>query len=120
MTPRLCGTNYCEFQWTVNGTAISGATASKFTFGPVSPVDSGAQVVCQIHAIGLVVNGHAVWSNSVPATVTVTGNQVFEPGIALHEYWGINPGLAIVEAGARGSAQLDDVLDRLRTRHQLH
>jgi len=102
--PRPLWTNYVVYQWTKNGTAIPGATGTSYSFGPVSPLDTGAQVVCQIRAMGYVDNSlNPIWSNSTPATVTISGNNVYEPGFALHEHWPLNPGRAAVENFTAGA-----------------
>ncbi len=102
--PRPLWNNYVSYQWTRNGTPIPGATSSQYAFGPVSPQDTGSQFVCQIRSLGFVDNNLVdIWSNSTPATVTVSGNSVFESGFALHQYWGSNPGRAAVENLTAGS-----------------
>jgi len=95
--------SYCAYQWTVNGNPIPGATTSSYAFGPVSPYDNGSQFTCMVRGIGLVNNSLVdVWSNSTPATLTVTGQAVYESGFALHEYWSLNPGRANVENNLAG------------------
>ncbi len=96
--PRPLWTNFVVYQWTKNGTAIPGATGSSYAFGPVSPLDNGAQFACQIRSLGYVNNSLVdIWSNSVPATLNVTGQAVYEPGFALYKFWALNPGRAAVE-----------------------
>ena len=96
--------NYVTFQWTVNGKVVAGANGGTFSFGPVSPLDNGAQIVCQMRSLGYVNNSLVdIWSNSPPVTLTVTGNAVYEPGFALHEYWSANPGRGAVEANTAGN-----------------
>ena len=96
--------SYVLYQWTLNGALIPGATSSSCSFGPVSPLDNGGQVVCQIRSLGYVNNSLVpIWSNSAPATLTVTGNAVYESGFILHEYWGNNPGRSAVENNAAGN-----------------
>jgi len=92
------------YQWSVNGALIPGATGSTFSFGPVSPLDNGAQIACQARALGYVDNGfNDLWASTPTATLTVTGNAVYEPGFVLHEYWSQNPGVSAVEAGQAGA-----------------
>ncbi|HEY4414493.1 MAG TPA: PA14 domain-containing protein [Verrucomicrobiae bacterium] len=96
--------NRIAYQWMRNGTPIPGATASTYSFGPVSPVDSGAQFTCQIRSLGYVDNTlTAIWSNSAPATLTVAAGQVFETGVALHQYWSSNPGRTAIETFSAGA-----------------
>jgi len=84
--------NFIIFQWRKNGVDIAGATGSSYTFGPVSPLDSGAQFTCRIRALGFADNtGVPKWTDSTPATLTVSGNAVFEQGFALHAFWELNP-----------------------------
>ncbi len=90
--------NLIAYQWTRNGTPIPGATASTYSIGPVSAIDNGTQFACQIRSLGYVDNSLvATWSNSTPATLTITAGQVFETGYALHQYWSNNPGRAAIE-----------------------
>jgi hypothetical protein len=96
--------NFVRYQWQRNGVNIPGATGSSFSFGPVSPLDSGAAFTCAIRALGYADNSLTpIWSNSTPASVTVSGNVVYEPGFALHGFWGLNPGRAAIENNIAGS-----------------
>jgi hypothetical protein len=91
--------NYMLYQWAKNGVDIPGATSSAYKFGPVSPVDNGTQFTCKMRAIGYSdASGTALWSNSTPATLTVSGNAVWESGFALHEFWGTPPGRITIES----------------------
>ncbi len=54
------------YQWSKNGTAISGATDSSYTTPLLLPSDTGEQFSCAIRALGM-----PDWSNSQPATLTV-------------------------------------------------
>lgn len=102
--PRPLWNNFLAYQWLRNGTAIPGATSSQYAFGPVSPLDSGAQFACQIRSLGYVNNSLVdIWSNSTAATITVSGNSAYEPGFALHEYWSSNPGRSAIENFSAGS-----------------
>jgi len=90
--------NTIAYQWTRNGVPIPGAINSSYSFGPVSPMDEGAQFACQIRSLGYVNDSQIdIWSNSTPATITLSDNPVFETGFALHQYWGSNPGRAGIE-----------------------
>jgi hypothetical protein len=102
--PRPLWTNTIVYQWTRNGTAIPGANGSSYSFGPVTPQDNGVQYVCQIRSLGLVNDSQVdIWSNSLPATITVAGSPVFETGYALHQYWGSNPGRTVIENNNAGA-----------------
>jgi hypothetical protein len=102
--PRPLWNNFVVYQWTRNGTAIPGATGTSYSFGPVSPLDNGAQFALQIRSLGYVNNSLVdIWSNSTPATLTVSGSSVYEPGFAMHQYWSLNPGRAAVEKLTAGS-----------------
>ena len=97
-------TNYVVYQWTKNGVPIAGAVNSSYTFGPVSPQDSAINFACTIRALGYAdASGNPLWKTSTVANIVVTGNAVYEPGFALHEYWSLNPGRAAIESGAAGS-----------------
>ena len=96
--------NRIAYQWLKNGVPIPGATSQSYGFGPVSPQDSGTQFSCQIRSLGYVnISGVDIWSNSTPATITVTGTPVFETGYALHQYWSSNPGRTSIEAFTAGA-----------------
>jgi hypothetical protein len=97
-------TNYVVYQWTKNGVPIPGAVSSSYSFGPVSPQDSSINFACTIRALGYTDSGgNPLWATSTVANVVVSGTAVYEPGFALHEYWGLNPGVAAIESGAAGS-----------------
>lgn len=65
-------TNFLLFQWCKNSVAIPGATTSALTLPLVLPSDNGAELACQMRALGYVDNnGNALWTNSLPATLTV-------------------------------------------------
>lgn len=65
--------NYLLYKWYKNGSPIPGATTATLTIPQVMPADNGAQIVCAIRALGLGdATGNAIWSNSQPATLTVT------------------------------------------------
>src|ERR1022692_4880620 len=102
--PRPLWNNTLAFQWYRNSTLIPGATGKSYSTGPVNPQDNGAQFACQIRSLGYVNNSLVdIWSNSVTATLTVSGASVFEPGYALHQYWGGNPGRAAIENFSAGA-----------------
>jgi hypothetical protein len=82
---------------------MPGQNSSSLNIGPVSAADSGNMFMCQIRSLGYVDNsGNDLWSNSVAATLTVTGNEVLETGYGLHQYWGNNPSQSSIEAGSAG------------------
>jgi hypothetical protein len=75
------------FQWYKNGTAISGATATSLTLTGLRTGDNGAQIQCQMRALGY---GQApntrFWSNSVIATLTVTNDPTVPQLLAAGAY----------------------------------
>ena len=96
--------NFVIYQWTKNGVAIAGANGSSYSFGPVYPIDTSAQFACTIRALGYVdSSGKDLWATSTIANIVLTGTNVFEPGIALHEFFGNNPPLANIENGTAGN-----------------
>ena len=65
--------NFLMFKWFKNGVVIPGAITATLTIPQVLPADNGAQIVCAIRALGLGdAGGNAIWSNSTPATITVS------------------------------------------------
>jgi hypothetical protein len=65
------------YQWYKNGTPVSGATGSSYTQAPILPSDNNAQFVCGIRALGYADNSlNAIYSNSVPAVLTVITDTV--------------------------------------------
>jgi hypothetical protein len=81
-------TNRLFFQWYKNGQPIPGATDRSLRLGPVLPSDNGAQIYCAIRTLGYANNAlQPIWSNSVSATLTVTGEAVLETGVAKVEWW---------------------------------
>jgi PA14 domain-containing protein len=94
------------YQWQKNGTDIPGATSSTLSLnGPILPSDSGAQFLCRIRALGYADNSlNPIWSNSAPATLTVTPNipLTYEPGIVLVEDFE-GKSRAQIETGTVGS-----------------
>jgi hypothetical protein len=100
--------NYLVYQWYKNTgggwVAIPGATSSSLSYGPASAADNNDQFLCKIRALGYVDNsGTALWQSTAAATLTVNSGQVLESGVALHEYWHLNPPLANIENGSAGA-----------------
>jgi len=63
------------FQWFRNGTAIPGATASRYTLTGLRPTDNGAQFMCQMRSLGYgIAPNTRFWSNSLTATLSVTND----------------------------------------------
>jgi hypothetical protein len=94
-------TNFMIYQWQKNGVDIPGATARTLTYGPVLPSDNGAQFTCRIRALGYADNAlNRLWSNSVPATLTVSGQAVLETGAARVEWWSNSTRVAILNGTA--------------------
>jgi hypothetical protein len=85
-----------EYQWRRNGTNISGATSSSYSFTCVA-ADTGAK----FDVVASTAEGGLSITSSV-ATLTVQ-QAVFEKGMALMEYW-LNKGadLTVPESGAFG------------------
>lgn len=64
---------YVIYRWMKNGVIIPGAISSTLTLPAVRASDNGAQIVCQIRALGLADAAlNPIWSNSAPATLTVS------------------------------------------------
>jgi hypothetical protein len=79
--------NFMVFQWTKNGTAIAGATASSYTTPPVGPWDNNAQIVCKLRALGYAdTAGTPIWSNSTPAVLAVNADTT-PPAIVYAGYY---------------------------------
>jgi hypothetical protein len=99
--------NFIFYQWYKNGTPVAGANGSSYVIDPVMPADNAAVISCQIRALGYADNSlNALWSNSVPATLTVSPQAVFEPGWALVQWWDSSaPSRATIEAGAAAPPQ---------------
>jgi hypothetical protein len=101
--PRNEWNNHVVYQWTKNGVPIAGANSSTYSFGPVSPIDSTISFACTARALGYTDNsGNPLWATSTVANVVITGNAVYEPGFALHEFWSLNPGVAAIENNTAG------------------
>jgi concanavalin A-like lectin/glucanase superfamily protein/PA14 domain-containing protein len=80
--------NYVLYQWYKNGVKITNATAPTLTVGPLEPSDDGAVITCQIRSLGFAdASFNPIWSNSLPATITLSGQSVFEPGYIRHDVW---------------------------------
>jgi hypothetical protein len=104
LDPRNEWTNYIFYQWTRNGVPIPGAMSSSYSFGPVTPQDSLQQFACIIRALGYVDGGgNDLWATSSIANVVLTGSAVYEPGLALHQFYGSNPGRIAVENNTAGT-----------------
>jgi regulation of enolase protein 1 (concanavalin A-like superfamily) len=99
--------NYLAYQWYENKgsgwVAMPGKVTSTISLGPVTSADNNDQFMCKIRSLGYVDNnGVDLWSNSVTATLTVTGNEVLETGYGLHQFWSANPTLGQIEGGTAG------------------
>ncbi|HPC59147.1 MAG TPA: hypothetical protein PKX23_00675 [Verrucomicrobiota bacterium] len=92
---------FLMYQWQRGGVDIPGATASTLTL-MVTPADDGAQFACKMRSLGLADNAlNPVWTNSATATLTVQG--VFEPGVALVEFWPNTTGKDLVLNNVAGN-----------------
>lgn len=98
--------NFLFYRWYKNGVLIPGANSSSLTVGPLQPNDSGAQIYCQMRALGYADNSlNPIWSNSLTATITITPQFVFEPGVANVDWWTNNGAKNTVENGSAGSPE---------------
>lgn len=69
-TPTL--DNKVLYQWYKNGVAIQGATQPTLTIGEFSTADNNASITVAVRALGYADNSlNPIWSNSLPAKVTV-------------------------------------------------
>lgn len=109
--------NFVFYQWYKNGTPVAGANSSSYVIDPVQPADNGATISCQIRALGYADNSlNPIWSNSLPATLTVSPQAVFEPGWAYVEWWDTNgPSRFDLEANTLGPAHYFYVTPRFET-----
>jgi hypothetical protein len=81
-------TNLLFLQWQKNGVDIPGANSGTLRYGPLTASDDGAQIVCRIRALGYADNSlNRLWSNSTPATITLSPKAVFEPGYVWVDWW---------------------------------
>ncbi len=82
------GTNYLFFQWYKNGVAIPGANSRTLTLGPLQASDNGAAIYCTMRALGYAdASLNPIWSNSLTATITISPQAVFEPGLLQEDWW---------------------------------
>ncbi len=102
--PRVTNPVFVMYQWQRNGVDIPGATDSSLAVAPVQPSDNGSVYVCKIRALGFANDVLTpIWSNSQPATLTVTGPNVFEPGFIQVELWDNDASRASIYAGTAGT-----------------
>ena len=82
-------TNVLFYQWYKNGVAHHLAPTSKsLTLGPLMPSDNGATIYCSMRALGYADDAlNPIWSNSTPATLTVSAQGVFETGVVRVDWW---------------------------------
>lgn len=109
--------NFIFYQWYKNGVAVAGANSSTYVIDPVQPADNAATITCQIRALGFADNTLTpIWSNSTPATLTVSPQAVFEPGWAYVEWWDTNgPSRVQLEANTLGPAHYFYATPRFET-----
>jgi hypothetical protein len=110
--------NFIFYQWYKNGVAVAGANGSSYVIDPVLPGDNGATISCQIRALGYADNSlNRLWSNSVNATITISGQAVFEPGWAFVEWWNTAPvpSRLTIEANAAPAPQQTYATPRFET-----
>jgi len=99
------GSNYLFFQWYKNGVPISGANTKSITLGPLQSSDSGSSIYCQMRSLGYSDNSlNPIWTNSTAATITISPQAVFEPGVLKEDWWtnGVTA-RAVVENGSVGN-----------------
>ena len=97
-------TNALFYQWYKNGAPITNATSPTLTLGPLMPSDSGAQINCKMRALGYADNAlNPIWSNSLTATITISPQAVFEPGLLKEDWWTNTTSRSPVENGTNGS-----------------
>jgi len=64
--------NFLQYQWYKNGTAVAGATTSALAVPTVLPTDNNATIYCTMRALGYADNaGNVLWKTSQVATITV-------------------------------------------------
>lgn len=96
-------TNALFYQWYKNGSPIPNATGPTLTLGPLTPGDNGASVYCAMRALGYANDALSpIWSNSLTATITITQQAVFEPGVVMVDWWTNTTSRANVESGSAG------------------
>jgi hypothetical protein len=75
------GTSPLAYQWSKNGTAITGATSASLTFSSLSASDVGSYTVVVSNALGSVTSAAAVLTiNSPPTIITQPVNQTVVAG----------------------------------------
>jgi hypothetical protein len=97
-------TNVLFYQWYKNGVAITNANTKSLTLGPLDPSDNGEQIYCSMRALGYANDALTpIWSNSLTATITVSSQAVFEPGMLKEDWWTNATSRSVVEFGSAGS-----------------
>jgi len=83
-TVSATGTAPLSYQWRLNGTSISGATASSYTRSNAQPGDAGSYSVVVANAGGSVTSGNAVLTVNVPPAISLQpqGQTVNQGGTA--------------------------------------
>ena len=71
LTVAASGTAPLTYQWSKNGTAISGATAASLTFSSAAASDAGSYTVVVTNTLGTVTSAAAVLTIYTPPTITV-------------------------------------------------
>src|ERR1019366_7619865 len=82
-----------------------GANSKSITLGPLQTSDSGASIYCQARSLGYADSSlNPIWTNSTAATLTISPQAVFEPGLLKEDWWtnGVTS-RAVVENGSVGN-----------------
>ena len=90
------GTPALAYQWTLNGAAINGQTASNLVFGAISAAGGGAYAV-------IITNNYGSVTSTVASVTVDTSPTVFQTTVSATRYAG---GSVILSVNAAGSAPL--------------
>jgi hypothetical protein len=95
--------NYLFYQWYKNGTPIAGANSKTLKLGPLVASDNGATIYCKMRALGFTDDSlNPIWTNSQTATITLSPQAVFEPGVATVNWFSNTTSKVSVENNSAG------------------